>query len=395
MKKNGYCRLRKSGCVFLVVLLLLSTVGCRDGAEPEPNSEPSQQPVMHNTMTGEDLMKELKIGWNLGNTFDAPDGETSWGNPFTTKELLAKVAELGFHTIRIPISWGKHVSAAPEYRIDEDFMSRIDTVVNDALDAGLYVIINSHHDNEIYMPTPENSEQGKTYLNAIWTQIGEHFKDADYRLIFQTMNEPRVVGTHYEWNIDTQNEDCLAAMEVVNELNQVALDAIRATGGNNADRFVIVSPYVANAKAATTSTFQLPADSSEGKLIVSIHAYTPYNLCLNTNSPDNQFVLSHLAEIKSFMKNVNYKFVQKGIPVIIDEMGCLDKDNPEARYAWAKAYVSAAAEYGMPCIWWDNGEMNGSGENFGLIDRRKLEVFEDSLSAYQGLMDGLTTEEEK
>lgn len=338
-------------------------------------------------------MKELKIGWNLGNTFDAPDGETTWGNPAVTKELLETVKSLGFHTIRIPISWGKHVSAPPEYIIDENFLNRIETVVQDALDAGLYVIINSHHDNEIYMPTPDNSQRGQEYLAAIWKQIGECFADADYRLIFQTMNEPRVVGTSYEWNIDTKNADCMAAMEVVNELNQAALDAIRATGGKNTDRFVIVSPYVANAMATTTTTFRLPEDSAEGKLIVSIHAYTPYNLCLNTNSPDNQFVISHLTEIKSFMKNVNYRFVQKGIPVIIDEMGCLDKDNPEARYAWAKAYVSAAAEYGMPCIWWDNGQMNGTGENFGLINRRTLEVYEDSLTAWQGLMDGLTAEE--
>lgn len=382
---------RLLGMLLAVIMVLMA--GCAAQQTPETIGEPTQPLVEQNTMTGEALMKELKIGWNLGNTFDAPEGETSWGNPAVTKELLDTVKRLGFHTIRIPISWGKHVSAAPEYTIDETFMARIDTVVNDALDAGLYVIINSHHDNDIYMPTPENSQQGQEYLRAIWKQIGEQFAEADYRLIFQTMNEPRVVGTSYEWNIDTKNQDCMAAMEVVNELNQAALDAIRTTGGKNADRFVIVSPYVANAKAATTTTFRLPEDSADGKLIVSIHAYTPYDLCLNTNSPDNQFVISQLTEIKSFMKNVNYRFVQKGIPVIIDEMGCLDKDNPEARYAWAKAYVSAAAEYGMPCIWWDNGQMNGTGENFGLINRRTLEVYEDSLTAWQGLMDGLTTEE--
>lgn len=379
--------------VCMLASVMLAVSGCAGQLPQESTDGTTQSAIEQNTMTGEALMKELKIGWNLGNTFDAPDGETTWGNPAVTKELLETVKSLGFHTIRIPISWGKHVSAPPEYTIDESFLNRIETVVQDALDAGLYVIINSHHDNDIYMPTPDNSQRGQEYLAAIWKQIGERFTDTDYRLIFQTMNEPRVTGTSYEWNIDTKNADCMAAMEVVNELNQAALDAIRATGGKNADRFVIVSPYVANAMAATTTAFRLPEDSAEGKLIVSIHAYTPYNLCLNTNSPDNQFVISHLTEIKSFMKNVNYRFVQKGIPVIIDEMGCLDKDNPEARYAWAKAYVSAAAEYGMPCIWWDNGQMNGTGENFGLINRRTLEVYEDSLTAWQGLMDGLTAGE--
>lgn len=392
MDKKTYCLLKRSGSLLAALVLLLTMAGCAQGERSGPEGESTSPSPVPNTMTGEELMKELRIGWNLGNTFDAPDGETSWGNPLTTKELLEKVKELGFGTIRIPISWGKHVSEAPEYTIDADFLNRVETVVQDALDAGLYVIINSHHDNEIYMPTPGNRERGMEYLQAIWTQVGQRFRDADYRLIFQTMNEPRVVGSAYEWNIDTRNEDCMAAVEVVNELNQAALDAIRATGGKNADRFVIVSPYAANPQAATVSAFRLPEDSAQGKLVVSIHAYTPYNLCLNTRSPDDQFTLTQLTEIKKFLKSVDYRFVQKGIPVVIDEMGCINKDNPDARYAWAKAYISAAAEYGMPCVWWDNGEINGSGENFGLINRRKLEVYEESLSAYQGLMDGLTEE---
>lgn len=393
MDNRKYNILKRWGSVLAVLALLLT--GCAQGQLPEQSSEPTQtsatqNTVTQNTMTGEELMKEMKIGWNLGNTFDAPDGETSWGNPVTTKELLETVKELGFETIRIPISWGRHVSAAPDYIIDEEFLSRIDTVVRDALDAGLYVIINSHHDNDIYMPTPDNRERAVQYLSAIWTQIAAHFRDVDHRLIFQAMNEPRVVGASYEWNIDARNEDCKAAMEVVNELNQVSLDAIRATGGSNADRFVIVSPYVANAQAAVSGTFRLPEDSAEGKLIVSIHAYTPYNLCLNIQSPEDQFTQTHLTEIKKLMQSIHYKFVQKGIPVIIDEMGCVNKENPDARYDWAKAYTSAAAEYGMPCVWWDNGATKGSGENFGLIDRRKLQVSEDSLTVYQGLMDGLT-----
>lgn len=382
---------RRTACVLMATIVAFSVLGCAVSV-PEQTTEPTIAAEPENSMTGEELMKELKIGWNLGNTFDAPEGETAWGNPVTTRELLEKVKELGFNTIRIPISWGKHVSPGPEYIIDADFLSRVDTAVNDALNEGLYVIINSHHDNDIYMPTPDNSEQGNVYLHAVWTQVAEHFKDADYRLIFQTMNEPRVTGTSYEWSIDTRNAECMAALEVVNALNQTALDAIRSTGGRNADRFVIVSPYAGNALAATTSTFCLPRDSAEGKLIVSVHAYTPYNLCLNVNSPENQFVISNLTEIRSFLKSVNYRFIRNGIPVIIDEMGCIDKDNPEARYAWAKAYISSAREYGIPCIWWDNGQMNGTGENFGLIDRRNLDLYEDSVTVWQGLMDGLKEE---
>ena len=349
-------------------------------------------PTPKNTMTGEELMKDMKIGWNLGNTFDAPDGEISWGMPFTTPEILQKVKEMGFHTIRIPISWHKHVSAAPEYTIDETWMDRVDTVVNQALDLGMYVIINSHHDNNIYVPTPDNQEAASVYLTAIWSQIAEHFKDADYHLIFQCMNEPRVEGTAYEWNIIPSNPDCMAAVEVVNVLNQTVVDTIRATGGRNADRWIIVSPYVANAGAAALSSFRLPTDPAN-KLIVSMHSYAPYNLCLNVHSDVTDFTRGDYSDISTPIKSLHNKFVSKGIPVIIDEMGCRNKENDEARYEWAKYYVSTAAKYGMVCIWWDNGVVTTSSEGFGILNRRKLEVYEQSKRVLQGLMDGLTQED--
>lgn len=384
--------MRRLLAIFLTMVLLL-TAGCtanRENTELQ-TSEPEETPG--NTMTGEDLMKDMKIGWNLGNTFDAPQGEMSWGNPATTPELLQYVKELGFSTIRIPITWSSHTDGAPGYTIDETWMNRIDTVVNQALDAGLYVIINSHHDNGVYYPAPENETAAKEYLTAVWTQVAEHFKDADYHLIFQTMNEPRVEGSAYEWWVDTGNEACMAAVEVVNVLNQTAVDAIRATGGRNEDRFIIVSPYAANATAATLSNFRLPEDPA-GKLIVSVHAYTPYDLCLSMDETKNTFTRAGKSDIKSFMAGVSRKYVQKGIPVIIDEMGIIWKDNPEDRQEWAKTYVSLAKEYGMVCIWWDNGSTTAGTESFGIVNRRRLCVYDQSQSVYQGLMEGLEAREE-
>lgn len=370
----------------LVFLLLAGLTAC---ARPPEDTTPETSDAVFNTMTAEEAVQEMKIGWNLGNTFDAPEGETSWGQPYTTREMVQKIHDLGFNTIRIPVSWHRHVSPAPDYTIDENWLKRVETVVNYALEMDMYVIINSHHDNDLYIPTPENQEQAAAYLSAIWTQIAAHFEYADHHLIFQAMNEPRVTGSSYEWSINLQNKSCMESVEIVSQLNQVVVDAIRATGGRNADRFIIVSPYAATPMATLVDQFQLPEDTAENKLIVSIHAYTPYNLCLNTKSTDTAFLTSHVNEIKSFMKSVNYRYVKQGIPVIIDEMGIIDKKNPEDRQAWAAAYVAAAKEYGMVCCWWDNGAMNSSGENFGILDRRNLEVYSDSRSVYEGLMDGL------
>lgn len=385
MKQN---RLIMLAAALVVIAALSIAAPCERIANAQPVCLSSTEDQEEH-MSALEFAAAMKIGWNLGNTFDAPGGETAWGNPVTTKELIQLVKDLGFETIRIPISWGKHVSAAPDYMIDADFLERVDTVVSQALEAGLYVVINSHHDNELYMPTPENADNARQYLDAIWTQVATHFADRDHKLVFETMNEPRVTGVSYEWNIDTQDPECMAAIEVVNQLNQTTLDAIRRTGGRNADRFVIVSVYAGSPNSAMIGAFHLPEDSVDDRLIVSLHAYTPYRFALDMKSGDATFDRANENEIRSLIRNVSYRYVKKGIPVIFDEMGCLDKNNPDDRYAWCVAFVSAARENGIPCLWWDNGCISGRGEKFGMIDRKGLCVYEQSQSAYQGLMDGM------
>ncbi len=372
---------RRIVCMLLTALMVSQAAGAAALADGEA------APV-----SGKELTEQMKIGWNLGNTFDAP-GETAWGNPVTTAELFQTVKELGFDTVRIPVSWSGHTSGAPEHIIDTAWMDRVETVVDQALEAGLFVIVNAHHDNEVYYPAPENAARAQEYLKAVWSQIAARFADRDHRLIFQTMNEPRIVGSAYEWNIDPKNDDCMAALEVVNGLNQTALDAIRAGGGYNGGRIVIVSPYAGSPSAARLSAFRMPEDSAEGRLWLSIHAYTPYDLCLNTKSPVNDFTKDGQSQIAQMLESLDYMYVQKGVPVIIDEMGCLDKDNGQARYEWARFYVSEAAKYAIPCVWWDNGYLGTDEENFALIDRRGLTVYEKSQSVYQGLMDGLKSAE--
>lgn len=388
--------MKKSLSLLLAVLLILSMAAC---AKQPQNSTPSTtlpvetEPPYSNPYTAEEAVSQMKIGWCLGNTFDAPQGETSWGMPFTTKEMIEEVHNMGFNTLRLPVSWGLHTSGAPDYIIDEAWLNRVETVMDYALDLGMYVILNTHHDLDFYMPTAENEENAVTYMNAIWSQLAVRFADKDYHLIFETMNEPRVAGASYEWWVDTNSEGCMKAVDIINRLNQTALDAIRAAGGKNADRFIMVPSYAANSQGVLIDRFQLPADSVENKLIVSVHAYSPYDLCLNVNSPKSDFKRSEFNEVITMMKSLNYKYVKKGIPVIIGEMGCINKNNPEDRYEWAKAYVSAAKQYGMTCCVWDNGVVSGGGELFGLLDRWNVTVHAESATYLQGLMDGLKDEQ--
>ncbi len=322
-------------------------------------------------MAASELVKEIKIGWNLGNTMDATGGagimsEVSWGNPVTAPELITAVKEAGFNTIRIPITWQGHLGPAPDYTINTAWLTRVRQIVDYAMAEELYVIINAHHE-DWYIPSYDNAEKAKEQLARVWTQIADHFQNYDEHLIFEGMNEPRLKGTSSEWN--GGNEE---GWDVVNQLNQVFVDAVRGTGGNNSLRHLMVTPYAASSSERAWSGFVIPEDD---KVIVSIHAYTPYSFALQIQGTASwsSAKVSDTSEIDSLMNNIYNEFIAGGIPVIIGEFGAMNKnDNEDARADWAEYYVSRAAEKGIPCIWWDNGAFLGGGELFGLINRFTL-----------------------
>lgn len=317
-----------------------------------------------------ELVKEFQIGWSLGNTLDATGGgallttEMSWGNPKTSEEVFKKLKDSGFQIVRIPVSWGDHLGPEPEYKIHDVWLERVKEVVDYGINNDLYVILNLHHE-EWHFPSYDNVESATNILIKVWEQIAEEFKDYDEHLIFEGMNEPRMKGTPLEWN--GGNEE---AREVINQLNQTFVDTIRNSDGNNPYRHLMIPTYAASSDPKTWKDFIVPEDD---KIIVSIHAYTPYNFALNKNgtaqwTPENT---NDTRDIDNLMNNIYNSFVSKGYPVIIGEFGAMDKENTEARVKWAKYYIEKASEKGIPCIWWDNGAFTGDGELFGLLDRRK------------------------
>lgn len=317
-----------------------------------------------------ELVKEFQIGWNLGNTLDATGGgalltsEMSWGNPKTSEEVFKKLKDSGFNIVRIPVSWENHFGPEPEYMIHDVWLKRVKEIVDYAIDNDLYVIINMHHE-EWHFPSYDNQEKATTILTKVWAQIADEFKDYDEHLIFEGMNEPRMKGTALEWNGGNAE-----ARDVINQLNNSFVETIRKADGNNPYRHLMIPTYAASSDSKTWRDFVIPEDD---KIIVSIHAYTPYNFALNKNgtakwSSENQ---SDTRDIDNLMNNIYNSFLSKGVPVIIGEFGAVDKDNSEARVDWAKYYMQKASEKGIPCIYWDNGAFTGDGELFGLLDRRE------------------------
>ncbi len=317
----------------------------------------------------------LGLGWNLGNTLDATGAEdltseTSWGQPKAEKALFEYLKSQGISSVRIPVSWGQHTDA--DYNIDPDWMARVTEVVDYAMDSGLYVIINSHHDCDKYYPSDEHADESERYIKAVWTQIADNFADYDNSLIFESMNEPRLMGTSIEWWFRDDDEKGIASIKVINRLNQAFVDTVRASGGNNPTRYLMVPSNAAAPQNATNPAFVMPEDPAN-KLMVSVHAYTPYDFAGKADgysdwSDDKLFELN-------FMDGLNTKFIKNGYGVVIGEFGATNKDNLDDRVAWAKDYVGKASSLGIPCFLWDNGGTEVGEENFGMIDRTNLKVY--------------------
>ena len=332
------------------------------------------------------FVREMKTGWNLGNTFDAFDDdgwftdpepmmEMAWHGMRTKRELMANLKEAGFNTIRIPVSWHNHVDE--NYTIHPDWLARVKEVVGWAVDEGLYVIVNVHHDNtpnknnRYFYPDSAHYDQSAAYLGAIWQQMADAFAEFDEHVILESMNEPRLVGTNYEWNFVAGAEACQDAAECINKLNQLFVDTVRATGGNNATRYLLVPGYCAAPSGVTNKYFRMPEDTADNRIILEVHAYTPYDFALNKNGYSN-FSLENkkrLSEVAGFMNKLYENYVSQGIPVVIDEYGAMDKGNLQDRVNFVAYYLCAASARGITCCWWDNGAFGGDGEIFGIINR--------------------------
>lgn len=331
------------------------------------------------------FLKEMRIGWCLGNTFDATNDapmsndlslESYWCGVKTTEEMIEAVHQAGFKTLRLPVSWHNHVDA--DYTINQPWLDRVQQVVDWAMKRDMYVILDIHHDTDpkyIY-PTSEHYATSEKYLISIWQQLAERFRDYDHHLIFEGMNEPRLKGTSQEWAFNNADPLCQDAAQCINRLNQAFVTTVRASGGNNAERYLMVPGYAASPEAVLdTEWFQLPKDTAENRLIVSVHAYRPYGFALDVNGTEdfsatntNQYM-----DVISFMSKLYKTYITQGIPVVIGEWGAVEKNgNVDDRAELYAYYLVAASARNIPCILWDNNNHHGSGERFGLLDRRTL-----------------------
>ena len=344
------------------------------------------------------IMDEMGFGWNLGNTFDAWNGnkqdqgletETIWGCTKTTEEIIKGLVKKGIKTIRIPVTWHNHL-IDENYTIDPKWMQRVKEVVDWSINNGLYVILNTHHDNsekqnikygQGYYPLRQDMVESEKFIYNVFKQIATAFNNGyDHHLIFEGLNEPRLIGTEFEWNYKKGEPICEEASSVLNEFLKLIVKAIRTSGGNNEKRFIMVTPLAAAYSSAVNQDFIFPGDTlynpNNPKILLSVHMYLPYNFAMNADLSFKTFEEAYANELYSDFKNLYESFVLKGHHVVIGEMGVTNKNNTEERVKWAKYYISNSRKFQIPCVVWDNeyfDNTKSAGENFGLYRRGKGE----------------------
>ena len=384
-----------------------------DLPETPDNSEAkteTEKPQDIKEFTASDLVAEISVGWNLGNTLDAYHSdnpstpipwadhdnmksvETAWLGGIsnaTTQALITRVKDAGFNAVRIPVTWYKMAGGAPDYTIREDWMNHVQSIIDMAVTEDMYIILNTHHDEYIIrLNTEEERATAEQAVTALWTQIAERFKDYGHKLIFEGLNEPRhrtnAWDTQGRWDWNGSS----FARETVNILNQAFVNAVRATGGNNEKRNLMLVTYAAQGHQGPLDAFILPADpvteNGTSRFIMSVHIYSPHNWAHDGNGE-----YTGDASVRADLERVADRAAVLGVPVIFGEFGSVARNNHAIRVQHAYDYISIASEMRkrennpvvMACFWWDD---HG---NFRLVSRTRpidgngLEIIQAMMNA--------------
>lgn len=329
-------------------------------------------------------LEEFKLGYNLGNTLDSwpvgdwwnpsvkspTDWEQGWGQPITTPEIINSIASKGFNIIRVTVTWGPHMDA--EGNVDAAWMVRVKEVVDMVMDAGLYCIVNVQHDTgaantawliadmDVY---PTASPRFK----HLWTQIANTFRDYNDHLLFEAFNEILYVNSNAGWTAPAAGNPCY---EAIRRYHQDFVDAVRATGGNNEYRNLVINPYAGGNSQVVLNEVVVPNDKHSNHIMMSVHSYDPYNFC---NDNGEWSILTFNQECKDEIDAVFSRVIRRssdlGIPVFFGEFGAIDGNkDPGERIKYATYMAQKFKANATTGLWW-----------MGLIDRTTLDWYEDEI----------------
>jgi endoglucanase len=336
--------------------------------------------------TAQTVFNNFTVGWNLGNTLEAQCGETAWGNPATSQQLINAVKAAGFNAIRIPAAWNCHTNPAGSTTIDATWMARVKQVVDYAYSQNMYVILNIHWDGGWLEEHPlyANQVANNQRQTAFWTQIATTFRDYNERMLFAGTNE-----VHADYNTPTAEHN-----EVQQSYNQTFVNAVRATGGNNASRTLVVQTYNTNIWHGI-NFFNMPTDTIANRLIVEVHHYDPYDYTLNPSGSCLYWGAPYPSQgactwgqetyVDDLFNQARVEWVAQGIPVIVGEYGVATRPNLnlESRNYYLRYNNEAAYRNGIKTFYWDTGVLPSQTNGFALFNRNTGAVVD------QGALDAI------
>jgi len=317
------------------------------------------------------LAAKMYAGWNIGNTLEAIGGETAWGNPKITADYIVKIKQLGFNAIRIPCAWDQYIENAETYQIKESWLDRVNEVVGYCVANDMYAIVNIHWDGGWLENncTPDKQEENNRKQHALWTQIANRLNHYDEHLLFAGTNEP---------NVDTAQK-----MTVLKSYLQTFIDAVRATGGNNAVRNLIVQGPNTDIDMTHNLFGNMPTDVVSNRLMAEVHYYNPWTFCgmdkdeswgrmayfwgaFAVSGSDRNSTFGDEAEMKSLFGKMKTKFVDKGIPVILGEYGAItirtglganQEAHDKSRNLYDETVTREAKDHGLVPFYWETGRV--------------------------------------
>ncbi len=308
--------------------------------------------------TATEAVKNMGVGWNLGNTLEANsqtyhdftkdnywgqqglESETCWGQSKAKPELIKMMKDAGFGAIRVPVTWYNHMDK--DGKVNAEWMKRVHEVVDYVINQGLYCIVNVHHDTgadddsfKSWIKADEaNYTQNKARYENLWLHIAEEFKDYDEHLLFESYNEmlDKLNSWCFASFASTSKYDAAVAKSAYNAINSYAqsfVTTVRNTGGNNATRNLVVNTYAACCGNGTwsdhlkepLSQLTIPTDPAANHLMVQVHDYP--NIANG--------IANVKKEIDDMMAAWNTHILSKGIPMILGEWGTANVDEGDGK----------------------------------------------------------------
>lgn len=351
-------KLKKLAAFFCAAIVITKSV---------PFSVSAKKADMRDITTME-LVREMGIGINLGNTYDSfgdwiaqwGDGtpesyETAWGSPVITQEIIQGYADEGFGVLRVPVAWSNMMSE--DYTISKEYLSAVRETVDWALNCDLYVILNLHYDNGWFSGFSTDREECMKKYTRIWKQLSEAFQDYDDHLMFESLNEEGCwadIWNHWSGEITGKEQ----AYSLLNDINQTFVDIMRSSSGNNPERHLLIAGYGTDIDMTCDELFEMPEDP-ENRCAVSVHYYTPSVFAILEEDADWGKVSStwgtdaDFEQLNHYMDKMKTTFIDKGIPVIVGEYGCpkKNKDEDSVRLFLTSVCKSAYDRQLCPILW--------------------------------------------